>query len=185
MTFDPATDPHNVTATALGGTAFADLAELRADATYGDGIYAGPAFGAWDFVLLGDGSIAFYDAGASVWVEGATPPALPLDGSIRADLDALKRLTGAISSSDDDLLSWSLAAAEEWIYARTMRCDHAAPGVQEAILLLASRIYSRRRSPDGSAGFGPEGSVVRVLASDPDIARLIERHLEMLTVGIG
>lgn len=45
--------------------------------------------------------------------------------------------------------------------------------VTKATLLLAARLYSRRTSPTGVAGFGDYG-VVRVTASDADVARLLD-----------
>ena len=54
---------------------------------------------------------------------------------------------------------------------------------QEAIVLLASRLYKRRNSPEGVAGWGDVG-VIRITASDPDIARLLEHKLDMATVGL-
>ena len=55
--------------------------------------------------------------------------------------------------------------------------------MQEAIILLASRLYKRRQSPEGVAGWGDLG-VVRILASDPDINRLLEHHLDMCKAGV-
>ena len=41
-------------------------------------------------------------------------------------------------------------------------------------------------SPEGTAGFGGEGLVVRILTNDPDITRLLERHHRTYgNVGIG
>ncbi len=47
--------------------------------------------------------------------------------------------------------------------------------VTEATLLLASRLWSRQSSPTGVAGFGDYG-VVRVTASDADVARLLDPY---------
>ena len=55
--------------------------------------------------------------------------------------------------------------------------------VQEAIVLLASRLYKRRSSPEGVAGWGDLG-VIRIVANDPDIAHLLEHHLDMCNAGI-
>lgn len=181
----PEDDPNDITATAFPSGAPADLVTLRDDPTLGDGHYTSPPFLAWQYALLIDGSQVFYDLGYQVWVSGAAPPAMPFDGEVVADLATLKRMLGAVSSADDANLSMALSAATEWVYERTMQCDWTHPDVQLAVLLLASRLYGRRRSPEGVAGFGGEGLVVRVLASDPDITRLMERHLELLTAGIG
>ncbi len=45
----------------------ADLATLKADGTYGDGNYSGPAFEDYEFVVLGDGARAGYDDGTDLW----------------------------------------------------------------------------------------------------------------------
>ena len=110
---------------------------------------------------------------------------MPPDGTIVADLPTLKRYVGALSTIDDDLLTLRLAASTAWVYERTLETDWAHPDVQEAILLLATRLYKRRQSPEGVAGFGGEGIVVRILATDPDIRALIERHLDTGNVGVG
>lgn len=182
----PVDDPHNITAVVFGADPVpVDLAALAADLEYGDGVYAGPAFAAWQYVLLGDGSQAAYDGVVLVWFDGAMPPSMPLSGEVIADLATLRALLGAVSVSDDANLSRALATATEHIFERVMRCDWAHVDVQYAILLLSARLYQRRKSPEGVAGFGNEGVVVRVLANDPDIARLIERHADMATAGIG
>lgn len=182
----PDPDPNDITDTVFGAEPVpADLATLRTDATFGNGVYAGPAFEPWQYVLLGDGSQAAYDGVVAVWFDGAMPPRMPLHGEVVADLATLRATLGAISTQDDANLSRALATATEWVYERTMRCDWPHVDVQTAILLLASRLYQRRKSPEGVAGFGSEGVVIRVVASDPDIARLMERHLEFANAGIG
>jgi len=47
--------------------------------------------------------------------------------------------------------------------------------VSQATLLLAQRLYTRKDSPTGVAGFGDYG-VVRVTASDADVARLLDPY---------
>lgn len=47
--------------------------------------------------------------------------------------------------------------------------------VAQATLLLAQRLYTRKDSPTGVAGFGDYG-VVRVTASDADVARLLDPY---------
>ena len=47
--------------------------------------------------------------------------------------------------------------------------------VSQATLLLAQRLYTRKDSPTGVAGFGDFG-VVRVTASDADVARLLDPY---------
>jgi hypothetical protein len=47
--------------------------------------------------------------------------------------------------------------------------------VSQATLLLAARLYARKDSPTGVAGFGDYG-VVRITASDADVARLLDPY---------
>jgi hypothetical protein len=54
---------------------------------------------------------------------------------------------------------------------------------QEAILLLASRLYKRRNSPEGVAGWGDLG-VIRILASDPDISPAARAQVDMSRAGV-
>jgi hypothetical protein len=67
----------DITSEVFGATPVpADLATLAADGTFGDGVYAGPAFQTVgvigstesEYVTLGDASLAAYDATASEWV---------------------------------------------------------------------------------------------------------------------
>lgn len=102
-----------------------------------------------------------------------------------ADLATLRSYVGAVSTADDTLLSERLASARAWVEARVMEDSVGTDEVEEAILLMASRLYARRNSPEGTMGFGGEGIVVRVMASDPDIKALLERHWDMSCVGIG
>lgn len=48
--------------------------------------------------------------------------------------------------------------------------------VDEAIVMQSARIYKRRNSPEGVAGFGDLG-VVRVVALDPDVESMIGTSL--------
>lgn len=190
MPFDPTTTPLNVTTTALPGGSFPTFADLAADPVEGDGVYAdgtgtGYAFGGFEFVLLDDLGQAFYDRDADRWVPGAYPPVMPLSGSVVADLTTLRSMLGAPSTGDDDNLDRALSSAAEYVYERTMHCDWDHPDVQYAILLLSTRLYSRRKTPEGVAGFQNEGLVVRIAANDPDINRLMERHIEYRLAGIG
>ncbi len=169
----------------LPATPPADLDTLREDATYGDGNYAGPSFAAFEFVVLGDSTRVAYDPFAAAWFVGQMVPQATPDGEVIADRATLKTMIGAKSDADDEQLDDALAAASGWVYDRIMISSYTDADVQLAILLLASRLYKRRQSPEGVAGFGIEGVVVRVLASDPDINRLLERHLDMCKAGIG
>jgi hypothetical protein len=179
---DPAND---ITAEVFGSDPVPhDLTALRADPVYGDGVYAGVPFGPWQFVRLGDGTQAAWSSPTASWSAGAAPPVAPADqGEIVADLATLKRWLGSPSDLDDELLTDSLSAATAHWYERC--CDWAHPDVQQAIVMTAAGIYSARRSPEGVAGFGGEGAVVRVVAADPRIRALVERHLDMGTVGVG
>lgn len=112
-------------------------------------------------------------------------PSMPTEGELIADLTTLKLYVGARTDVDDDLLTQRLSAATEWVYERTMQCRWGHADVQEAILLLASRLYKRRQSPEGIAGFASEGFVVRITRVDPDVMLLIERHLDTYNVGVG
>jgi hypothetical protein len=53
------------------------------------------------------------------------------------------------------------------------------PKIRLAIILLASRLAKRSTSPEGVAGMSDLGAVVRILGTDPDIERLIRRHLKL------
>lgn len=57
--------------------------------------------------------------------------------------------------------------------------DNYPQRVRTAILMEAARLAKRSTSPEGTAGFGGDGIVVRVLGSDPDIERLIRRYLKL------
>jgi hypothetical protein len=111
-------------------------------------------------------------------------PTMPEPGTVTADLPTLKAYVGARSDQDDPLLEARLIVAQEHVYTRTMQSRWSHNDVQEAILLTASRLYKRRQSPEGVVGFGGEGGVVRIVAGDPDINDLLERHLDMANSGI-
>lgn len=101
-----------------------------------------------------------------------------------ADLDALRTMLGTQTTRDDDVLRDDLAAATEWVSRRVMVARFEASTVQLAILLLAARLYSRRKSPEGVSGFGLDGLIVRIVSSDPDIRSLLEQELDLLQAGI-
>jgi len=117
-------------------------------------------------------------------VDDPCPP-MPAPGEVVADLPTLKRNLGAKTSTDDANLTVALSAATEWVYERAMECEWCHPDVQLAILLLAARLYQRRKTPEGVAGFGTETYIARFVSDDPDVARLLTRHLDMRNVGIG
>lgn len=105
--------------------------------------------------------------------------------SVDAGLDELRDMIGAASTKDDALLAACLQTAGEHISARVYPTSWNSSEVQHAVLLYANRLYKRRQSPEGTAGFGAEGLVVRILSNDPDINRLLERHMRLDDVGIG
>jgi Phage gp6-like head-tail connector protein len=109
---------------------------------------------------------------------------MPAPGSVKADLETLKQYIGARNSNDDELLKERLFVAREHIFSRIKDSHRAQNDIQEAILLLASRLYKRRQSPEGVVGFGGEGGLVRIIAGDPDIIELLEKHLNLTDAGI-
>ena len=103
-------------------------------------------------------------------------------------LEDLKLRLGVKTNAADEQLQWDLDVATAWVDDRVYVYPDQQPGerhpeVVEAILLLASRYYSRRNSPEGVAGWGDLG-VIRVLSQDPDIERLLERHVRYYDCGI-
>lgn len=102
---------------------------------------------------------------------------------MRADVDALRASLGTVSNVSNVNLERSLTAATSWIRERVYANCFDDDETQEAIVLLASRLYKRRNSPEGVAGWGDLG-VIRVVASDPDIHRLLEHKLDMTQAGV-
>lgn len=118
-----------------------------------------------------------------------------------ADLPTFKRYVGTTSDVDDVALGEHLEAATAWVAERVypaclgdpgdpladppVEATPADPAVVEAILLIASKLYKRRQSPEGVAGFSGEGTVVRVLSDDPDARRMLERVFDTSRLGVG
>lgn len=100
---------------------------------------------------------------------------------VRKDVDALRMMIGATSTADDRILGQCLDAANAWIVDRVRSSATHTPEVVQATLLLAARLYKRRLSPEGVAGWEDLGAV-RVVARDPDIDRLIEQHIDAAKV---
>lgn len=96
-------------------------------------------------------------------------------------LDTLKRMAGSLSTKDDAAFQVSLDAAMWAIYDRIYVDSRKRPEVVEAILMVALRLYKRRQSPEGVAGWDDMG-VVRIMARDPDVERLIEQHIDTYKV---
>lgn len=101
--------------------------------------------------------------------------------AVRADVDSLRTMIGAKSTTDDKILAICLEAAGAWVYDRVRPSAVRTPEVVNAVLLLAARLYKRRLSPEGVAGWEDMGAV-RVVARDPDIERLIEQHVDAYKV---
>jgi hypothetical protein len=101
--------------------------------------------------------------------------------SVTADLDSLRAMIGSGSTKDDGALSQCLTAAGAWVYDRVYSTHHGRSEVQQAILMVASRLYKRRQSPEGVAGWDEMGSV-RIIMRDPDVERLLEQHIDAAKV---
>jgi len=102
---------------------------------------------------------------------------------MRADLDALRASLGTVSNVNNTNLERALTAATAWVRERVYPARFDDDETQEAVVLIASRLYKRRNSPEGVAGWGDLG-VVRIVASDPDINRLLEHKLDMTQAGV-
>lgn len=103
----------------------------------------------------------------------------------RASLDNLKALIGSQTTKDDAVLGVCLNAAGAWVYDRVESRFVQEPAVVQAVLMLAARLYKRRQSPEGVAGWADQGAIV-VVARDPDVERLIEPYIDAAHVwGIG
>ena len=103
-----------------------------------------------------------------------------------ATLDDLKRRLNIRSTDTDAQLAWdlevALAKVTELVYAAEMVEPRPAT-VDEAILLLASRLYARRNTPEGFASW-PDLGIVHVEASDPDFTMLLERREDYTNAGL-
>jgi Phage gp6-like head-tail connector protein len=107
--------------------------------------------------------------------------------ALQADLAGLRTWLGVKSTDADANLQQALDAAVAWVNSRVYPVDQDPAtrhiDVTQAILILAARVYARRNSPEGVAGWGDLG-VVNIATSDPDINRLLERHVDMSEVGL-
>jgi hypothetical protein len=98
------------------------------------------------------------------------------------DIDEVELYIGEVNTDQLDVLQDSLDAAIAYVgwlcdgeleEQTTGDYDEIVPdNLREATKILASRLFRRRLSPEGVAGFGDFGAV-RVIARDPDIAALI------------
>jgi hypothetical protein len=105
-----------------------------------------------------------------------------------ADIDLLRTRLAGRTEDRDGHLAHCLDVATAWVEDRVYGEPDAGygrrhPEVTEAILLIASRLYARRNSPEGVAGWGDLG-VIRVIARDPDVDALLERHIDYGKAGI-
>jgi len=102
-----------------------------------------------------------------------------------ADIDTLRARVGVTTTKDDSILQDCLSTSTSWAEDRAMADQVQSNEVQEAILLMASRLYKRRQSPEGVAGWDDLG-VVRIVANDPDIRDLMSQKINAAHVyGIG
>jgi len=102
-----------------------------------------------------------------------------------ADIDTLRARVGSTTTKDDSILQDCLDTSTSWAADRAMPDQVGSNEVQEAILLMASRLYKRRQSPEGVAGWDDLG-VVRIVANDPDIRDLMSQKINAAHVyGIG
>lgn len=103
------------------------------------------------------------------------------------DLDLLRSRLGFKGNDKDQILAQAVDTAVAYVEGRVYIDPpgywRTQPDCVEAVMLLSSRLYARQRSPEGVAGWGDLG-VIRVLSQDPDIDRLLERHVDCLRVGL-
>lgn len=90
-------------------------------------------------------------------------------------LDEFRVYVGAASTSDDQNMQEALDSATAWVVARIYPEAIGVDECNQAILILASRLYKRRQSPEGVAGFASEGFVARIGRHDPDVKAMMER----------
>jgi len=83
------------------------------------------------------------------------------------------------STTVDDLLTQCLDATVAAVGARLgpwAPITDWSPTVYQAVLMQSARLYKRRSSPEGVAGFGDLG-IVRVTTFDPDIEAMLNPDL--------
>lgn len=103
---------------------------------------------------------------------------------MRADLDTLRASLGTVSNVDNVMLKWALDAATEYARALPIKDSHwDSDDVQLGLILDAGRLYKRRQSPEGVAGWGELG-VIRVASRDPDVDRLYGPHIDYDQAGV-
>lgn len=119
----------------------------------------------------------------------STIPARDNGVMIQPSLETFKARLGidATITDSDDVLTWCLDVARGWvldrIYAVPVDYGDTHPECVDAVLIIAARLYARRNSPEGVAGWNELG-VVRIVASDPDVSALLERHVDYGNAGL-
>jgi hypothetical protein len=104
---------------------------------------------------------------------------------VKADLDTVRLHLGVKTATDDGILANDLEVATAWVADRVMPSVRDDPEVQLAVVLLTCRLYKRRQTPDGIAGWSADGVVARIVSTDPDIRGLLTRKRDMCQMGIG
>lgn len=97
------------------------------------------------------------------------------------DLGEITRSIGNVNSADEFEVERCRLAAVDRLTALCVidLDDNDIPEVPDAVrsacVLMASRLFSRRQSPEGVAGFGDIGAV-RISGVDVDVMELIAAH---------
>jgi Phage gp6-like head-tail connector protein len=95
----------------------------------------------------------------------------------------LKDQLGITDTTSDDMLAQKLDAAHEQLVlignpALLPGPDEPVPAnLREAELIYAARLYTRKDSPEGIAGWGELG-VIRI-RDDPDVRRLMGPYIDI------
>jgi hypothetical protein len=102
---------------------------------------------------------------------------------MNVDLDAVRGAMGTVSNVSNTNIDRALKATQKYVKDRVYPTTYDDDDTQYAILMGTIRLYKRLGSPEGVAGWSDLG-VVRILGSDPDIARLLEQKRDMTKAGI-
>lgn len=95
-----------------------------------------------------------------------------------SDLIAWLGLGTQLSAQDDASLNDAVNVALSAIERRVTIPDEYPDEVRLAVIITAARLYKRRMTPEGVAGFGDLG-VVRVSAIDMDVEQMIDPFLTL------
>ena len=95
-----------------------------------------------------------------------------------ATVDDVVRWLGlrTVSTSETEVLTDVLEVATGAVLNRIVPVVDPDPVVDQAVVMYAARLWKRRNSPEGVAGFGDIGTV-RISALDPDIEIMLSRYL--------